>query len=157
MTSPLVLRRATPADAATLMAFNAALAFESEGKTLDAATLAAGVAAVLGDPRKGFYTLALRDGIPVGQTSITYEWSDWRNGWYWWIQSVYVHASARRGGVFSAIYRHLEAEARAAGDVIGLRLYVERDNERAQATYAKLGMDLEPYFLMGRYPLSPPV
>jgi GNAT superfamily N-acetyltransferase len=147
------IRRATPDDVPTLVAFNAALAVESEGKVLDRAVLEAGVRAALADPAKGFYVIAERDGEAIGQTGVTFEWSDWRNGWYWWIQSVYVREDARRGGVFSAIYKHLEAEAAADPQVIGLRLYVENENHRAKATYAKLGMTDENYMLMGRYPL----
>ena len=96
-TMSLTIRRATPADAEIIAHFNRALAWESERKTLDAATLARGVRAVLADPAKGFYTLAERAGEPVGQVLVTFEWSDWRNGWYWWIQSVYVREDARRG------------------------------------------------------------
>ncbi|MFO0803501.1 MAG: GNAT family N-acetyltransferase [Gemmataceae bacterium] len=147
------IRRAMPDDVPTLVAFNAALALESEGKLLDRAVLEAGVRAALTDPAKGFYVIAERDGEAIGQTGVTFEWSDWRNGWYWWIQSVYVREDARRGGVFSAIYKHLEAEAAADPQVIGLRLYVENENHRAKATYAKLGMTDENYMLMGRYPL----
>lgn len=149
----LHIRRATPADAATVADFNARLAWESEHKRLDPAVLAAGVAAVLADPAKGFYTVAERAGEVVGQVLVTYEWTDWRNGWYWWVQSVYVRADARRGGVFRALYRHLEAVAQADPTVIGLRLYVERENTPAQAVYRSLGMEEEPYHLMGRYPL----
>lgn len=147
------IRRATPDDVPTLVAFNAALAVESEGKVLDRAVLEAGIRAALADPAKGFYVIAERDGEAIGQTGVTFEWSDWRNGWYWWIQSVYVREDARRGGVFSAIYKHLESEAAADPQVIGLRLYVENENHRAKATYAKLGMTDENYMLMGRYPL----
>ena len=147
------VRPATPADLPTVVAFNAALANETEGKRLDPATLAAGVAAALADPAKGHYAVAEEAGRVVGQCLVTLEWSDWRNGWFWWIQSVYVLPAARRGGVFRDLYRHLEAAAAARPDVIGLRLYVERDNARAQATYASLGMAEEPYNLMVRYPL----
>jgi ribosomal protein S18 acetylase RimI-like enzyme len=149
----LSIRRATPVDAELIARYNAALARESEGKTLDDAILLRGVRAVLADPAKGFYTLAERGGEPVGQTMVTFEWSDWRDGWYWWIQSVYVRADARRGGVFRALFDHLRAQAMADPAVIGLRLYVERDNQRAQQTYASLGLSEEPYFLMGLYPL----
>ena len=149
----LSIRRATPADAELIARYNAALAWESEHKTLDAATLARGVRAVLADPAKGFYTLAERGGEAVGQAMVTFEWSDWRDGWYWWVQSVYVREDARRGGVFRALFDHLRAQAMADPTVIGLRLYVERDNLRAQQTYASLGMSEEPYLLMGLYPL----
>ncbi len=148
-----VIRPAAPADHATVVAFNAALALETEGKRLDPATLSAGVAAALGDPAKGYYTIAEDDGGVVGQCLVTLEWSDWRNGWFWWIQSVYVLPTSRRGGVFRDLYRHLEAAAAARPDVIGIRLYVERDNARAQAAYVSLGMVEEPYWLMARYPL----
>ncbi|MFO0852582.1 MAG: GNAT family N-acetyltransferase [Gemmataceae bacterium] len=100
----LTIRRATPADAATVARFNAALAWESEGKRLTPEVLARGVGKVLADPAKGFYTLAERGGEVVGQVMVTFEWSDWRDGWYWWIQSVYVVEAARRGGVFRALF-----------------------------------------------------
>lgn len=147
------LRPATPADAPVVAEFNRLLAWESERKQLDAAVLAAGVAAVLGDPAKGFYTLAEAAGEVVGQVLVTFEWSDWRNGWYWWVQSVYVRADWRGKGVFRALYQHLESAAVADPAVIGLRLYVEDDNAAAKATYAKLGLADEPYRLMGKYPL----
>ena len=152
-TMSLRIRRATPDDADILVMYNAALAYESEGKVLVPDVLYAGVRAALADPAKGFYVLAEQGDDPVGQTGITFEWSDWRNGWYWWIQSVYVREDYRRRGVFTAIYRHLEAEAMADPSVIGLRLYVENENHRAKATYQKLGLVDESYSLMGRYPL----
>jgi len=147
------VRPATPADLATVVAYNAALAFESEAKRLDPATLTAGVTAALADPAKGTYTVVEDGGVLVGQCLVTLEWSDWRNGWFWWIQSVYVLPAARRTGVFRDLYRHLEADAAARGDVIGVRLYVERDNARARATYESLGFAEEPYAMMARYPL----
>ncbi|MGL6076185.1 MAG: GNAT family N-acetyltransferase [Fimbriiglobus sp.] len=148
-----IIRPATPADLPVLLDFNARLAYETEGKTLDEAILTRGILAVFADPHKGFYTLVEEAGIIVGQCMVTFEWSDWRNGYYWWIQSVYVRAEARRTGVFSSLYEHVQRQACAAPDVIGLRLYVERDNTRAQATYTKLGMTDEGYHLMGQYPL----
>jgi ribosomal protein S18 acetylase RimI-like enzyme len=148
------LRPATPADAAIVAEYNRRLAYESEGKTLDAAVLMSGVAKVLADAHKGFYTLAEIDGEVVGQTLITYEWSDWRDGWFWWIQSVYVRADARGHGVFRALYNHLHTRAVADPDVIGIRLYVEQDNTKAQAIYHKLGLENEGYFLLGKYPLN---
>jgi GNAT superfamily N-acetyltransferase len=147
------IRAARPSDEAIIAEYNAALAWESEEKRLHEPTLRAGVRALLADPQKGFYTLAESGGQVVGQTLITFEWSDWRNGWYWWIQSVYVRADARRAGVFRAIFEHLRAKAVADPTVIGLRLYVEQKNERARKTYAHLGLEEEPYLLMGQYPL----
>lgn len=153
MQAELEIRRATLADAPTVVRFNEALAVESEGKHLDPAVLEPGVRAVLADPHKGFYTVAEVAGQVVGQILITFEWSDWRNGWYWWIQSVYVHADYRRQGVFRAIYSHLREQAEADPSIIGFRLYVEHENHRAQATYRSLGLTEEPYGLMGLYPL----
>jgi GNAT superfamily N-acetyltransferase len=147
------LRRATPADRDIVAEFNRRLAWESEGTQLDPAVIQRGVAAVLADPHKGFYTLAERDGEVLGQVLVTYEWSDWRGGWYWWIQSVYVREDARRGGVFRAIFEHLHAQAVADPEVIGLRLYVDRDNTSGQRTYESLGLQAEPYWLYGLYPL----
>lgn len=149
----ITIRPATPADEDTVVRYNAALAWETEGKTLNPATLRLGVRAGLTDPAKGFYVIAERDGEAIGQAAVTFEWSDWRNGWYWWIQSVYVRHDARRGGVFTELYRHLESLALADPTVIGIRLYVERENARAHATYRKLGFEDESYMLMGRYPL----
>ena len=149
----LSIRRATPADAEVIARYNAALARESEGKTLDDAVLLRGVRAVLADPAKGFYTLAERGGEPVGQAMVTFEWSDWRDGWYWWIQSVYVRADARRVGIFRALFEHLKAQAAADPAVIGLRLYVERDNQAAQQTYLRLGMSQTGYLVLEKCPL----
>ena len=145
----LSVRRATPADEPVLVAFNTAIAWETEHKKLDPAVLTAGVRAVLADSSRGFYTVAESDGEVVGQMMITFEWSDWRNGWFWWIQSVYVRSDARRGGVFRA----LEARAAADPSVIGLRLYFETDNARARATYHSLGMADTSYGMMEVYPL----
>jgi len=117
------------------------MALETEGKVLDAATIRAGIAAGLADPGKARYLVAEQDGRAVGTLMLTTEWSDWRNGWWWWIQSVYVAPDARRHGVFRALYAHVESEARATPGVCGLRLYVENDNARAQATYQSLGMN----------------
>lgn len=150
----LTIRRATAADEPVLVAFNTAIAWETEQKRLAPAVLTAGVRAVLADPARGFYTVAERDGEVVGQMMVTFEWSDWRNGWFWWIQSVYVHESARRSGVFRALYKAIEDAATADPAVIGLRLYFERDNTRAHATYRALGMTDTAYGLMEVYPLE---
>lgn len=139
MSAPLSIRPATRADAPRLADWNAAMALETEGKRLDPAVLARGVEGVFDDPRRGIYLVAERDGVPAGCLLVTYEWSDWRGGDFWWIQSVYVAPDARRGGVFRALYAAVRERARAAG-AVGLRLYVETENRRAQRTYADLGM-----------------
>jgi GNAT superfamily N-acetyltransferase len=151
---PLTIRQATPADAPVIIEFNRLLAEESEGKILALEVLAPGVAAVLADPNKGLYFIAESDGKAVGQVGLTFEWSDWRNGWFWWIQSVYVRKEARRQGVFRTLYRHIEEMAIREPKVIGLRLYVEEANESAQQTYARLGMERTGYFVLEKYPLE---
>lgn len=150
MTDPIHLRDATRADIAFLVECNAAMALETEHKALDREVLSRGVAAVFDDPRRGFYLVAERGGAPAGCLLITYEWSDWRNGDWWWFQSVYVVPAARRSGVFRALHAEVERRARATKGVIGLRLYVERDNLRAQRTYASLGMEEEAYRMYAR-------
>lgn len=145
--SDIRIRHAAPGDEALLAANNRAMALETEGKALDVEISLRGVAAVLADPGKGFYLLAERDGEVVGQLMVTYEWSDWRNGTFWWIQSVYVAPATRRAGVYRALYRRLLAMAREDGGVCGIRLYVDADNARAQATYAAMGMQRAHYEL----------
>jgi GNAT superfamily N-acetyltransferase len=148
----LAIRQATPADAPTVIEFNRLLAEESEGKILDPAVLTPGVHAALADPHKGLYFVAEEDGRLLGQTMITYEWSDWRNGWIWWIQSVYVRPEARQRGVFRALYEHIRQEAERAA-CAGIRLYVEDNNQRAHQTYYRLGMKRAGYFVLEQLPL----
>lgn len=143
------IRPATPADIPHLVDWNRALARETEGKTLDRDTVRLGVTAVFTEPHRGFYLVAEHDWEAVGSLLVTYEWSDWRNGDFWWIQSVYVAASARRKGVFRALHAEVERRARTAG-AAALRLYVERDNERAQKTYSSLGMSPSDYQMYER-------
>ena len=144
----LTVRPAADADAEFLAQGNIAMALEAEHKHLDPATVRLGVRAVLDDPSKGRYFVAERDGQVVGQLMITYEWSDWRNGTFWWIQSVFVTPDARRAGVFRALFRHLESLAEGDRSVCGIRLYVERENERAQATYRRCGLEDGGYRVM---------
>lgn len=141
----MIIRAAERRDVAALVAYNLALAWETEQKRLDPATVKAGVEALLSDPQRGFYTVAEVEGQVVGQVLITFEWSDWRNGWFWWLQSVYVQPAFRRRGVFRALVEHLEERARREGQVVGLRLYVERENRAAQAVYAALGLQPTTY------------
>ena len=149
MSAAIEVRAATPDDIPFLVECNMAMALETEHKTLDRAVLTRGTHAVFDDPRRGFYLIAEREGGPAGCLLVTFEWSDWRDGDWWWFQSVYVTKAARRGGVFRALYADVESRARAAG-AVGLRLYVERDNDRAQRTYASLGMEEEAYRMLRR-------
>jgi ribosomal protein S18 acetylase RimI-like enzyme len=146
--SGFIIRRATAADAPTLARYNEAMAWETEHLRLDPARVLAGTQSALADPAKGFYLVAEQEGDIVGQLMITYEWSDWRNGVFWWIQSVYVAPAHRGAGVFRALYREVESMAQRQPGVCGLRLYVESDNERAQAAYHRLGMRTTSYRLL---------
>jgi GNAT superfamily N-acetyltransferase len=141
----LKIREAAFSDAQHIAAFNVLLADESEGLRLDAATAQAGVAALLKDPAKGSYYVAEVEGAVVGQVMITYEWSDWRNGNMWWIQSVYVKPEFRRAGVFRTLFNHLRNLAQSRKDVCNLRLYVHVENTRARESYLRLGMTLTQY------------
>ena len=143
----IVVRNATRDDLNTLVKYNAAMAEETEGKTLDMELLSKGVSAVLGQESLGFYLIAEVEGRPAGQLLITTEWSDWRNGYFWWIQSVYVDVEYRRQGVYRALDSHVHAEARRRGDVCGIRLYVERNNHVAQQVYSRLDMHRSHYDL----------
>ncbi len=138
--SPLQVRDATLADAETIAEFNLLLARESEGKQLDPRVLAKGVRLALERPELCRYFLAETNGRVAGQTMMTYEWSDWRAGVFWWIQSVYVVPDCRGQGVFRALFRHIETLAKTNCEVCGLRLYVERHNAPAIATYERMGM-----------------
>ena len=140
--SEIRIRQAVIDDLNEVVDFNAALARETEGKQLELVRLRQGVKAVLNNPEHGFYLIAeaLSSGKPIGQLLITYEWSDWRNGVFWWIQSVYVHQTWRRCGVFRRLYRHVLEEAKIRSDVAGVRLYVETKNSIAQQVYQALGL-----------------
>lgn len=143
---PIEIRDATPDDRDRIVDFNRAMARETEGRELDGDTVRAGVAALLDDSRRGRYFLAERRGEPAGQAMVTFEWSDWRNGSIWWIQSVYVAPAHRRSGVYRALHRHMEERAREEG-AAGLRLYVERENRAARRTYERLGMERSHYVM----------
>jgi GNAT superfamily N-acetyltransferase len=134
------IRQATVHDAKVIADFNLRLALETEGLRLDPDCVLAGVTALLEDPAKGIYFVAEMNGAVAGQLMITYEWSDWRNGNLWWIQSVYVRQEFRRRGVFRQLFSHLEHLARERREVRGLRLYMHTSNSTARQSYAKLGM-----------------
>jgi GNAT superfamily N-acetyltransferase len=141
------IRPATESDADAIAAFIVAMAMETEHLRLDPAVVAPGVRGALADQAKARYFVADVGGKVIGQLMITLEWSDWRNGNLWWIQSVYVLPEYRGRGVFRALYGHVRDLARGAG-AAGLRLYVERDNASAQRTDAALGMKPTAYLVM---------
>ena len=137
---PVTIRHANMDDVDTIAEYNIAMALETEGISLDLNRVKSGVRAVLDDSSKGFYVVVDIDSRVVGQMMVTFEWSDWRNGVFWWIQSVYVHPDHRRLSIFTQLYKHVERSAKEADNVCGLRLYVEHENAIAQSTYQRLGM-----------------
>ena len=147
MRQRLNIRRANRRDARTLAAFNSAMALETERKILLPRVIGAGVRGLLRRPDAGFYTVAERGGEVIGALMVTKEWSDWRNGDFWWIQSVYVRPEHRRRGVYTRLYKHLRKLAASERAVCGFRLYVERHNRRAQATYRASGMERTHYLV----------
>lgn len=144
------IRKAILSDAGTIAEFNVRLARESENLGLDLNTVTKGVTALLNDPGKGVYFIAEDGSQVVGQLLITYEWSDWRNGHFWWIQSVFVKEEFRGRGVFTLLYEQVQRMAREQGNVCGLRLYVEQQNERARRAYLKLGFEQTHYQVFER-------
>ena len=151
MIEEILIRIAKAEDIPSLVEFNQAMALETEGKHLDAQILESGVEAVFHDERKGFYVVAESGGGGgghiVGGLMITFEWSDWRNSWFWWIQSVYVLPDARGRGIYRKLYEFVKGQAREKKDVCGFRLYVEKENEKAQKVYKKLEI-VESHYLM---------
>lgn len=144
----MIIRDARQADLPFIAAANTALASESEGQALDQALLVPGVRAVLADPALGRYYIAEAEGQAVGQLMTTCEWSDWRNGLFLWIQSVYVLPAHRGRGVFQALFGHLRELARRDPRICGIRLYVDRGNDGAQQVYGRLGMHRTNYGVM---------
>ncbi len=142
-----MIRMATKNDLQTLVNFNIAIAYESEKLQLDYETVRKGVLNVLDDFHKGIYYVYEINGEVVGQLLITYEWSDWRNANWWWIQSVYTKPAHRGKGVFSALFAFIEQIVQSRNDACGIRLTVDRHNLTAQKTYKRLKMFESHYFL----------
>ncbi|MFN0085661.1 MAG: N-acetyltransferase family protein [Blastocatellia bacterium] len=140
-----IYRKAAPADAPAILEFQIAMARETEELDLDREICAAGVQAVFDDPSRGEYYVGEAEGRVICSLLLTYEWSDWRNGVIWWIQSVYVAPEARGAGAYKGLYRHIQDAAAADDGVRGIRLYVDRRNAGAQRVYARLGMNGEHY------------
>ena len=139
------IRKANPDDITVLVEFQQRLAYESENLALDLQTVRKGVQAMFDDPTKGAYFVAELDGAITGCHSVTYEWSDWRNGTVWWIQSVYVVEKYRKHGVFKAMFQNLQTLIANDADVMGLRLYVDKSNHGAQKVYEAMGMNGDHY------------
>jgi GNAT superfamily N-acetyltransferase len=140
----LIIRQATAADLESLVAFSMAMALETEGRSLDETRLREGTRFLLASPAHGFFMVAETRHLDppelVGQLMITYEWSDWRNGVFWWVQSVYVTPAWRRRGVYRFMHDEIVARAKADANVCGIRLYVEQDNHTAHTVYRRVGL-----------------
>ncbi len=148
MINGIKIRTAEKKDASALIDFNQAMALETEGKRLKFEKISEGVNAVFDDEKKGFYLVAEdEDEKIIGGLMVTFEWSDWRNGWFWWIQSVYILPEARGKKIYSRLYDFVKEKAKAQGGVCGFRLYVEKENENAQKVYERLGMDKTDYLM----------
>jgi ribosomal protein S18 acetylase RimI-like enzyme len=145
------IRLAEERDAHALVRFNQAMALETEALELDLAVLTAGVENLLKQREHGFYVIAETGAgearEEVGSLMVTYEWSDWRDGLFWWIQSVYIAPTFRRQGIYRRLYEFVKEQARAKPDVRGFRLYVEKENRTAQLTYEQLGMSQTHYLM----------
>ena len=144
------IRQATITDLESLVNFNTALAWETEGRRLNKLTLEAGTKTLLENSQRGFYVVAAVEtptSMIIGQLMITYEWSDWRNGEFWWIQSVYVHPDWRRQGIFHQLYAYILDKIKDKPQVAGIRLYVEQTNKTAQTAYTHLGLVQAPYHI----------
>ena len=143
----VTVRSAAAADLDVLIEFGARMALETEGVTLDPEDHREGVRRCLEDAARGSYFLAEINSAVVGTLMVTREWSDWRSAWMWWIQSVYVSPDARGAGVYRALHADVLDRARDAGDVSGVRLYVEGENHGAQKVYEAVGMSQSHYLL----------
>jgi GNAT superfamily N-acetyltransferase len=141
----ITYRDALPADRDAIVGFQIAMARETEEVELDRDVCTRGVEAVFADPSLGRYFVAESEGSVAASLLITYEWSDWRNGTVWWIQSVYVRPENRRQRIYAGLYAHVKKMVESRADVRGIRLYVDRRNADAQHVYARLGMNGEHY------------
>ena len=143
----LSTRKGAISDIEIIVQFQKNMALETEEKILLESSIRSGVTEVIGDEQKGTYLVAEHEDKIIGSLLITYEWSDWRNGWFWWIQSVYVKKEWRRKGVYSHLYDEVKKLSLNEGNVCGIRLYVEKENKIAQTVYKNLGMYDTKYLL----------
>lgn len=132
--------KANSDDAQSIAEFNVAMAYETEGKKIESSELLAGVKGLMSKPEYGFYIVAKHNLETVACMMITYEWTDWRNGLFWWIQSVYVKPKYRKQGVYRLMHKYVRELSQLEEDVVGIRLYVEKENENAIKVYKRMGM-----------------
>ncbi len=137
----IIIRRAIEDDISAIILFNKEMALETENLSLDSSILKKGVRSIFNNPQNGFYIVAEINGSVRGCLMITYEWSDWRNGLFWWIQSVYVQKGFRQQGMFKLMYTFIKTLVDKNNEIVGIRLYVDKNNKQAQDVYSKLGME----------------
>lgn len=142
----IIITKGQIEDVESIAQFQVDMAMESEGTQLDKDTVTKGVSAAMADENKGLYYIARVDGKAVGSLMLTREWSDWNNGWYWWIQSVYVEPDYRRQGVYKSMYQAVCTDAKQQ-NVAQVRLYVDKTNTRGQEVYSSLGMQESHYLI----------
>ena len=142
----IIITKGQIEDIENIAQFQVDMAMESEGTQLDKDTVTKGVSAAMADENKGLYYIARVDGKAVGSLMLTREWSDWNNGWYWWIQSVYVEPDYRRQGVYKSMYQAVCTDAKQQ-NVAQVRLYVDKTNTRGQEVYSSLGMQESHYLI----------
>ncbi len=134
------IRRAVREDIPTIVGFNQAMALETEGVSLDSEVLTSGVEEIFKNPKHGFYIVCEIESAVRACLLITYEWSDWRNGLFFWIQSVFVQKEYRKKGLYKLMYKFVKTEAEESHEIAGIRLYVDQNNKKAKKVYSKLGM-----------------
>jgi ribosomal protein S18 acetylase RimI-like enzyme len=142
-----VIRKALKQDIHSIVSFNHAMALETENISLDKTVLMSGVEAIFDNPDHGFYIVCEIDGLARGCLMITYEWSDWRNSLFWWVQSVYVHKEFRKQGLYKQMYTFIKTLVDKDENIAGVRLYVDKENLTAQIVYEALGMKKSNYQL----------
>ncbi len=143
----IIIRKAIEDDISAIILFNKEMALETENLSLDSSILKKGVRSIFNNPQNGFYIVAEINGSVRGCLMITYEWSDWRNGLFWWIQSVYVQKGFRQQGMFKLMYTFIKTLVDKNNEIVGIRLYVDKNNKQAQDVYSKLGMEKLTYEL----------
>ena len=143
----MLIRTAIEDDVDVIVDYNYNLAYETEDKILDKEILTKGVKSIINDESKGIYHVCEINNKVVGQIMYTYEWSDWRNGTFIWVQSVYVNKDYRGKGVFKALYKYVKEICDSSDKYVGIRLYVEKENSIAQKTYSSLGMSECNYYM----------
>ena len=141
----LQIRQAKPEDASIIVRFQLQMALETEDLELNPETVGKGVSAVFDDASKGIYHVVVVEGHVIASLLITYEWSEWRNGQVWWIQSVYVEKDFRGQGIFKQLYTYIQSLAHSDEHVCGIRLYVDNTNQSAQKVYQRIGMNGDHY------------